>query len=85
LQSQFTPEVPLAKIETGPFSGGSNIFLKMVERRGTKQQPVQAAPAPSGGSAVSKALMLPFLVCCAPALTALWMSGILWFILKSWR
>eukprot|EP00277_Geminigera_cryophila_P042046 CAMPEP_0173103432 /NCGR_PEP_ID=MMETSP1102-20130122/38370_1 /TAXON_ID=49646 /ORGANISM="Geminigera sp., Strain Caron Lab Isolate" /LENGTH=58 /DNA_ID=CAMNT_0013998213 /DNA_START=36 /DNA_END=209 /DNA_ORIENTATION=+ len=32
----------------------------------------------------SKNAWLPFLVCGAPALTALWMSGILWLMLKSW-
>jgi len=40
----------------------------------------QAPPDPGKLGAV-KILWLPFLICCAPALTALWMSGILMLVL----
>ena len=46
---------------------------------------VATAATANGTSVVSKALILSFLVCCAPALTALWMSGMFWLILKAWR
>jgi len=53
----------------------------------------RAAEVTAGGNkgasadtnSLKKALWLPFLVCGAPALTALWIAGILWVILKSWR